>query len=81
MLAHKSDQRLGLNSSDRTLEKGSAGAWYHGVAEEGIAFRDIAEVIGRRLNIPVVAKSPEETAIILAGLQSSLDSIARPQAS
>jgi nucleoside-diphosphate-sugar epimerase len=35
---------------------------FHGVAEEGIAFRDIAEVIGRRLNIPVVAKSPEEAA-------------------
>jgi len=44
------------------LEKGSAGARYHGVAEEGIAFRDIAEVIGRRLNIPVVAKSAEEAA-------------------
>jgi nucleoside-diphosphate-sugar epimerase len=44
------------------LEKGSAGARYHGVAEEGIAFRDIAEVIGRRLNIPVVAKPPEEAA-------------------
>ena len=42
------------------LEKGSAGARYHGVAEEGIAFRDIAEVIGRRLNVPVVSKSPEE---------------------
>jgi nucleoside-diphosphate-sugar epimerase len=44
------------------LEKGSAGARHHGVAEEGIAFRDIAEVIGRRLNIPVVAKSPEDAA-------------------
>lgn len=44
------------------LEKGSAGARYHGVAEEGIAVRDIAEVIGRHLNIPVVAKSPEEAA-------------------
>jgi nucleoside-diphosphate-sugar epimerase len=44
------------------LEKGSAGARYHGVAEEGIAFRDIAEAIGRGLNIPVVAKSPEEAA-------------------
>jgi len=42
------------------LEKGSAGARYHGVAEEGIAFRDIAEVIGRRLNLPVVSKSPAE---------------------
>jgi nucleoside-diphosphate-sugar epimerase len=44
------------------LEKGSAGARFHGVAEEGIAFRNIAEVIGRRLNIPVVAKSSEEAA-------------------
>lgn len=44
------------------LEKGAAGARYHGVAEEGIAFREIAEVIGRRLNIPVVSKTPEETA-------------------
>jgi nucleoside-diphosphate-sugar epimerase len=44
------------------LEKGSAGARYHGVAEVGIAFRDIAEVIGRRLNVPVVSKSPEEAA-------------------
>ncbi len=44
------------------LEKGAAGARYHAVDEEGIAFRDIAEVIGRRLNIPVVAKSPEEAA-------------------
>jgi len=44
------------------LEKGSAGARYHGVAEEGIAFRELAEVIGKRLNIPVAAKSPEEAA-------------------
>ena len=44
------------------LEKGSAGARYHGVDEEGIAFREIAEVIGRRLNIPVVSKSSEEAA-------------------
>jgi nucleoside-diphosphate-sugar epimerase len=44
------------------LEKATAGAKYHAVAEEGIAFRDIAEVIGRRLNIPVVSKSPEEAA-------------------
>ena len=44
------------------LEQGSAGARYHGVADEGIAFREIAEVIGRRLNLPVVSKSSEEAA-------------------
>ncbi len=44
------------------LEHGSAGAKYHAVGEQGIAFRDIAEIIGRRLNVPVFAKSPEEAA-------------------
>lgn len=42
------------------VEKGSAGARYHAVAEEGIHLRDIAEVIGKRLNVPVVSKSPDE---------------------
>jgi nucleoside-diphosphate-sugar epimerase len=44
------------------LEKGAAGARYHGVADEGVPLRDIAEVIGRHLNLPVVAKSREEAA-------------------
>jgi hypothetical protein len=44
------------------LEKRNARAFYHGVAEEGIAFRQIAEVIGRRLNLPVISKTPEEAA-------------------
>ncbi|WP_263359800.1 SDR family oxidoreductase [Acidicapsa ligni] len=42
------------------FENGPAGGTYHGVDEEDIPFRRIAEVIGRRLNVPVVSKSPEE---------------------
>ena len=44
------------------LEKGAAGARYHGVAEEGVPFRDIAATIGAHLNVPVVGKSPDEAA-------------------
>ena len=44
------------------LEKHEAGARYNAVAEEGIAVRDIAAVIGHGLKIPVVSLSPEEAA-------------------
>jgi len=44
------------------LEKGAPRACYHGVAEEGLAFRQIAEVIGRRLNVLVLSKTPEDAA-------------------
>jgi nucleoside-diphosphate-sugar epimerase len=42
------------------LEKRKAGSRYHSVAEEGVPVRDIAEVIGRGLKVPVVSLSPEE---------------------
>ena len=42
------------------LENGSAGACYHAVAEQGVPFRDIAGVIGRRLNVPAVAMSAQQ---------------------
>jgi hypothetical protein len=44
------------------LEKGTARATYHGVADEGVPTREIAEALGRRLNVPVVSKSREEAA-------------------
>jgi len=46
------------------LEKGTSGAKFHGVADEGIPIRDIAEVIGRRLNVHAVSKTPEEAAAL-----------------
>jgi nucleoside-diphosphate-sugar epimerase len=44
------------------LESGAQASHFHAVAEEGVSFKEIAEVIGRRLNIPVVSKSPAEAA-------------------
>jgi nucleoside-diphosphate-sugar epimerase len=42
------------------LEKAPAGTTWHAVADEGDAVRDIAAVIGRRLNLPVETV-PQET--------------------
>ena len=44
------------------IERATPGAIYHAVAEEGVPFREIAEVIGRRLTVPVVAKSQDDAA-------------------
>ena len=42
------------------LEKGTAGARYHAVAEEGVALKDIATAIGRGLNVPVLSIPQEQ---------------------
>ncbi|MEH2513837.1 nucleoside-diphosphate-sugar epimerase [Nitrobacteraceae bacterium AZCC 1564] len=41
------------------LEHGVTERAYHATADEGVAFRDIAEVIGRRLGIPVESRTRE----------------------
>jgi len=42
------------------VENATPGARFHAVAEQAITFREIAEAIGKGLNIPVVSKSAEE---------------------
>lgn len=42
------------------LEKQEAGSRYHAVAEEGIPVREIAEIIGQGLKVPVVSLSPQQ---------------------
>jgi nucleoside-diphosphate-sugar epimerase len=47
------------------LEKGTAGAKFHGVADEGIPVKEIAEIIAKRLGVPAVSKSPAEAGALL----------------
>ncbi len=42
------------------LERGRAGAAYHAIADEGVPMRRIAEVIGRRLGLPVASIAAED---------------------
>ncbi|MER6412204.1 SDR family oxidoreductase [Streptomyces humidus] len=44
------------------VERAPAGTVLHGVAEEGVAIRDIAEVIGRHLDVPSASVAPEAAA-------------------
>ena len=44
------------------VEKVPAGSTLHAVADEGVPIRDIAEVIGRHLSLPVVSIAPQDAA-------------------
>jgi nucleoside-diphosphate-sugar epimerase len=44
----------------RAVEAAPAGSRLHGVGDEGIRFREIAEAIGRGLGLPAVSVSPED---------------------
>jgi len=42
------------------VEKAPSGSRFEGAADEGVPFREIADAIGRRLNVPVVGIAREE---------------------
>jgi nucleoside-diphosphate-sugar epimerase len=44
------------------LESAPAGSVLHAVAEEGVPIREVAEVIGRHLELPVASIAPEDAA-------------------
>jgi nucleoside-diphosphate-sugar epimerase len=50
------------------VESAPAGTRLHGVAEEGVAFRQVAEAIGGGLGVPVTSVSPDEAAKYLGFL-------------
>ncbi|HEX3519509.1 MAG TPA: SDR family oxidoreductase [Solirubrobacteraceae bacterium] len=54
------------------LEQAPAGSTLHATAEEGIPIRDVAEVIGRHLDLPVVSIAPEDAAEHFAWLAGFL---------
>jgi nucleoside-diphosphate-sugar epimerase len=54
---HRADAARGFRL---VLERAPAGSVWHAVAEEGVATRTIAEVIGRHLDIPVISIDPAD---------------------
>jgi len=44
------------------LEQGEPGSIFHAIGEEGVPTREIAEVIGRHLDLPVTSIAPEDAA-------------------
>jgi nucleoside-diphosphate-sugar epimerase len=63
------------------LESAPAGFRVHAAAEEGIAFRQIAEAIGRGLGLPAKSIPAERAAELLAGLVGMIARLDNPTSS
>lgn len=59
---HRNDAARAYVLALAHLAGGGEDLRYHAAAEDGVPFRDIAEVIGRRLGLPVVGLPPEDAA-------------------
>lgn len=53
------------------VEQGAPARVYHAVADEGVLFKDIATVIGRRLGVPVEPRAREHFGAWFAGMVES----------
>lgn len=60
--------RLYRLAIEKAGEKAGPNAKYHAVAEEGVAMRDVAEAIGRRLELPVESIAPAEAQAVFGWL-------------
>jgi nucleoside-diphosphate-sugar epimerase len=63
------------------LESAPAGSRLDGVGDEGVPFRDIASVIGRHLNLPVVSLSREEADAHFGSFLAMVAAVDRPRSS
>jgi len=63
------------------LEVAPAGSRLDGVGDEGVPFRDIASVIGRHLNLPVVSISREEADAHFGPFLGAVAALDRPRSS
>ena len=63
------------------LESAPAGSQLDGVGDEGVPFRDIAEVIGRHLNLPVVSISHQEAEAHFGTFLGTVAAVDRPRSS
>jgi len=63
------------------LEIAPAGSRLNGVGDEGVPFRDIASVIGRHLNLPVVSISREEADAHFGFLLGTVAALDAPRSS